>query len=229
MGSGFVSEAPCDVLLFCKSDRGPALFVRARDRKCVPTDVRLSLVPNERYSPCSPGGHEPHMLFESILPPLAPPPGARLFSRIGGGSDDVVESNATLHTDLDLVAIGTHYVAHLKDAGWSLLNEGGDGPQTWSTWSFYDETGQPWNGVSTALRLPDTPHESVGQMEPALRARRLKARTHGGRQCREGAGNVAPPPPRANQQQADRPVCRIARSPRSPSWKDHRRRRASRR
>ena len=159
MGSGFVSEAPPDVLLFCKSDRGPALFVRARDRKDAPTDVRLSLVPNERYSPCSPRDYQARMLFEPILPPLAPPPGARLFPRSEGGSDDDVESNAVLQTDLHLGAVGTHYVAHLKDAGWSLLNEGGAGPQTWSTWSFSDETGQPWSGLFTALRLPDTPQE----------------------------------------------------------------------
>ena len=91
------------------------------------------------------------------MPPLDPPPGVRLFPRSGGGSDDDVESNAILQADLDLAAIGTHYATHLRDAGWSLVDEGGDGPQTWSTWSFSDETGRPWSGVLTALRLSDTP------------------------------------------------------------------------
>jgi hypothetical protein len=66
---------------------------------------------------------------------------------------DAVHSDATLETDLDPAAVGTHYAAQLEEAGWLRLDEGQSGPQAWSNWSFTDEDGQPWEGVFTALRL----------------------------------------------------------------------------
>ena len=169
LGSGFVSSAPPDVLLFCKGERGPALFVRAREQKDAPTDVRLSLITDERRSPCSPKGPEHHGLFESILPALEPPPGTLFLPRSAGGGDDDVESTAILETDLDLADIGAHYVAQLRSAGWTLTGKGQEGPQAWSAWSFSDEENRPWIGLLVALRLPEPPRQHFLQIHARRR------------------------------------------------------------
>ena len=169
MGSGFVSGAPPDVLLFCKGDRGPALFVRAREREGAPTDVRLSLLPDERHSPCSPYRPEYYELFESVLPTLNPPPGALWLPRSAGGSYDEAESTAILETDLDLATIGAHYVARLQDAGWTLTEEGQGGPQAWNAWTFSDEAGDPWIGLFVALELPEPPRQHFLQIHARRR------------------------------------------------------------
>lgn len=169
MGSGFVSEAPPDVLLFCKTDRGPALFVRARERKDAPTDVRLSLLPDERHSPCSPQGPEYYGLEESVLPTLKPPPSAMLLPRSAGGGYYDVESTAVLETDLDLASIGAHYVTRLRNSGWTLTEESQGGPQAWSAWAFSDDAGQRWIGLLVALRLPEPPRQHFLQIHARRR------------------------------------------------------------
>ena len=168
-GSGFVSEAPPDVLLFCKGDRGPAVFVRARDCGDAPTDVRLSLIADERRSPCSPRAPESYEAFDSILPTLDPPPGALLVPRSAGGGYDDAESNAILETDMELAGIGAHYVPQLQNAGWTLTGRGHGGPQAWSAWSFSDEENQPWIGLLVALRLPEPPRQHLLQIHARRR------------------------------------------------------------
>ena len=158
---GFGSRPLGETALFCRTERGPALFVRARDRRNAPTSVRLMLVTGTRHSPCSPRSRGPH--FESVIPDLSPPPGSRVLPQGGGGSDDDAHSTATLETDLDPAAIGAHYDAQLEEAGWNRLDGGSGGPQTWSSWTFTNE-GQRWAVLFLVLRLPETPLQYLLQV-----------------------------------------------------------------
>lgn len=154
-GGGFDFRPVGTTALFCRSARGPALFLSAHERppddRDAPTDVRLRLITSSRHSPCAPDPYEPE--FDRIIPNLAPPPGSYQFPGGGGGGMDAVDTHATLETDLEPAAVGTHYAAQLEEAGWLRLDEGQSGPQAWSVWSFTDDNGQPWEGVFTALRL----------------------------------------------------------------------------
>ena len=120
------------------------------------------IITGARHSPCSPRSREPR--FESVIPELTPPPGSRTLPQGGGGSDDNAHSAATLETDLDPASINAHYTAQLEEAGWNLLDEGGDGPQTWSSWTFRDEEGQRWSGLFLVMRLPETPRQHLLQV-----------------------------------------------------------------
>jgi hypothetical protein len=158
-GGGFDFVPVGTTTLFCRSEQGPALFFSAhegtRNDPETPTDIRLRLITGSRHSPCAPERNEPD--FDRIIPLLTPPSGSYQFPGGGGGGIDSAYSDATLETDLDPAAVGTHYAAQLEEAGWSRLDEGQGGPQAWSIWSFTDEDRQPWEGVFTALRTPQTP------------------------------------------------------------------------
>lgn len=159
---GFGVRPAGEPALFCRSERGPALFLRARDRRDDRTDVRLTLITSTRHSPCSPRAREP--FFEPVIPDLSPPPDSRLFPQGGGDSDDSAHFAATLETTLDLAFINSHYAAQLAEAGWTHLDTGEGGPQTWSSWTFRDEEGQRWCGLLLVIRLPETPHQHLLQL-----------------------------------------------------------------
>ncbi len=163
MGHGGFGVRPAgETALFCLSERGPALFVRALDKHEAKTDVRLMLITGSRHSPCSHRSREPH--FESVIPELSPPRGSRAFPHGGGGSADNAHSAATIETDLDLDSLSAHYATQLEGAGWDLLDEGGGGPQTWSYWIFRDGEGQRWSGLLLVMRLPETPRQHLLQV-----------------------------------------------------------------
>ncbi len=90
-----------------------------------------------------------------ILPPIEPPPGASQTGGGGSASDDRVESNAYLETDLDLTALAAHYTQQLKQAGWELRDEAVSGPLAWSTWTFQDDESEPWRAWFFILKRPD--------------------------------------------------------------------------
>jgi len=70
-------------------------------------------------------------------------------------------SNATLRTDLDPAALGAHYAAQLRDAGWTVRGEGHEGLVAWSAWTFRDGDGEEWCGLLFALRRPEAGGEYV--------------------------------------------------------------------
>jgi len=66
-----------------------------------------------------------------------------------------------VRTDLDPAAIGTHYAAQLRDAGWTAQGEGHAGPVAWSAWTFRDGDGEEWRGLLFALRRPEVDGDYV--------------------------------------------------------------------
>ena len=49
-------------------------------------------------------------------------------------------------------ALVEHYSAQLKEAGWSRVGGGEEGPTAWSGWTFEDEAGEGWVGTFVAMR-----------------------------------------------------------------------------
>jgi len=155
--------------------RRQTLIVSADERGRAPTDVRLRLItsrgPLHRRQ-----RSDPEALF--ILPVLTPPPRARASeegvrtghlappfeARTTGGSygghgweHDGAFSFVALETELDLPAVTAHYTALLEEAGWSRSDEGIDGPQAWTAWTFSDDEQSSWTAAFTALRRPAPP------------------------------------------------------------------------
>lgn len=169
--------------------RRQTLIVSAEERGRTPTDVRLRLITNRgplhRRHP-----NDPEALF--VLPVLTPPPLARASeegvrtghlappfeARTTGGSygghglgHDGAFSFVALETELDLPAVTAHYTALLEEAGWSRSDEGIDGPQAWTAWTFSDDEQSSWAAAFTALRLPASPRRYLLN----LRADRIPA------------------------------------------------------
>ncbi|QIN82675.1 hypothetical protein GBA63_08470 [Rubrobacter tropicus] len=155
--------------------RQQLLIISAEERSNAPTDVRLRLITGRRSSERR-RRNDPEALF--VMPLLTPPPRSRSFDEddqtgllappfdarssggeYGGSSQehDGAYSFTALESDLDLPSLTAHYATQLEDAGWSRSEEGLDGPQAWSTWTFVDGENRPWEGLLTALHLPKTP------------------------------------------------------------------------
>lgn len=150
--------------LFRLGSRGPKLTVLTQDHGDDPTDVRLRLILNHR----DPWLH--HDAAWNAIPTLYYPPGTRDRPEIenigvlwqppdarelgggGGREPDGAHSYVILKTDLDLASLASYYSAQLEAAGWRRVDEGLDGPQAWSAWTFTHE-GAPWSGAFSALRL----------------------------------------------------------------------------
>ena len=146
---------------------GPRLDVTAADQEDAPTDVRLRVVTGRR------GRQRRHDPTWDTIPTLVPPPGARgrrddsdagilhpprgargLPDGSGGRWEpDGAYSHTILQTDLALTTLASHYTTQLEGAGWHLVEQGGSGPQAWSTWRFTDREGRSWEGTFSALRL----------------------------------------------------------------------------
>lgn len=78
---------------------------------------------------------------------------------IGGGrgsrGPNGAHSYVVLQTGVDLASLASHHATQLEEAGWRRADEGLDGPQAWSAWTF-DHQGEPWAGTFSALRLLGT-------------------------------------------------------------------------
>lgn len=136
---------PRQAALFCRSKRGPSLEVSAARAKDESTDVRLHLLTDPQHSPCGQMDHA-RDTFE-LIPMLLPPTGSHQQGGGGGGGSDRVYSSATLESDLDLPTIMAHYVEQLTAADWTTVAQGIDGPMAWSTWTWQDQEGEPWQGL----------------------------------------------------------------------------------
>jgi hypothetical protein len=153
---GFVHADPgMRPLTFCLSERGPALTVSAHRRsESLATEVRLRLDGSRRRdSPCS----EEFDLHEyderSVIPALFPPEGVAQLSGGGGSSSSSEDNQAHLRTGMTPAAIVGHYSAQLREAGWSRVGGGQEGPTAWSGWTFEDEAGEGWVGTFVAMSL----------------------------------------------------------------------------
>ncbi|HEY7350533.1 MAG TPA: hypothetical protein VH599_19650 [Ktedonobacterales bacterium] len=152
--------------LFCKGPHGPALHITAMTEQTGATGVRLDLNLDERESPCGHAArmrrermHRPGM--EQLIPPLAPPAGARQMGGGGGGGSDSWYSSATLEADADLATLAAHYATQLEQGGWTRTDAGQHGPVAWHAWTFQDEDQEPWHGFFFMHQSPGKPHDYV--------------------------------------------------------------------
>jgi hypothetical protein len=164
---GFTNRPPGDPVIYCLSERGPALYVTAHERshaeRDASTDVRLRLLTDRRYSPCGPRRSEPQ--WDSVIPRLVPPPGVRHLGGGGSSGGDSGYSTTVLETEMDLATMNAFYATQLREAGW--IRSGGDhsGPQAWSIWTFTDGVDRPWEGLFAALRFPEMPRRHFLQVQ----------------------------------------------------------------
>ena len=75
----------------------------------------------------------------------------------GGRSGSRVESEVTVHMDMDHADLTAFVTGQLERAGWSGRDAGLDGALAWSTWSFADGTGESYVGTLYVLRCPERP------------------------------------------------------------------------
>lgn len=154
-GGGFVSRPVAETAVFCRGRRGPALLVDAEARDGGGSEVRLSLIPAGRDTPCA---HEEELRGrgpDSVIPVLVAPPGAYEVeggsASFGGGAEN---ATTTLRTDLSPEELAAHYASQLGTAGWTRTGEGSDGPVAWSSWEVADENGEGWKGIFFVARFP---------------------------------------------------------------------------
>lgn len=154
-GRGFVSRPVVETAVFCRGRRGPALLVDAEAGDDGGSEVRLSLIPAGRDTPCAYEEERRDRGPDSVIPALIAPPEAY---EVEGGSASFggsAESATTaLRTDLPPGDLAAHYAAQLTAAGWGRADEGSDGPVAWSSWEVADKDGEAWEGVFVAARFP---------------------------------------------------------------------------
>lgn len=148
-GFSFPSEAAN--LIFCKSQRGPALTVTCNEITGALTEVRLNLQLDARHTPCAMVSMRGGPLMPPI-PNLRTPAGARWRGGgSGGGGSDDWHSTVNLETDLDAAALIAHYNEQLQSVGWNLRDQGRSGSSAWSAWRFSDDQHNLWAGVLIIL------------------------------------------------------------------------------
>ena len=152
---GFLSTGPKpSPLVFCLSERGPALFVSCHLRREVGrTEVRIRLESSRRDSPCSDEYERYDYHERSVILALFAPEGIAQVSGGGGRGSGSEESSASLRTDLPPFALVEHYSTQLLEGGWTQVGRGGEGPTAYSSWTFEDG-GDDWVGMLVALSPP---------------------------------------------------------------------------
>jgi hypothetical protein len=153
-GFAFASESDGRTAQFCRSEQGPTIIVQAIDSTEKPAQVQVTLDVNPEHSPCLPGLRPYMMPIAEVLPRLAPPIGAEVYSGSSGSGSTYVSSEALLISSLDRAGIHNHYIAQLTGLGWVLHDQGLSGPAVWSNWSFETKAGDAWQGQLFVLQRP---------------------------------------------------------------------------
>jgi hypothetical protein len=150
---GFTHGSATQSVTFCRSARGPALFIDAT--AAAVTQVRLTLRVDERRR-CGRSGQSD--LFARI-PPLTPPAGDQQRAMGGSGGDDSVYMTGLLTTDRVMQEIADHYQAQLARAGWVRHAASTTESTTVITYTITDEDGLPWRGSLFLLQRPGSLRE----------------------------------------------------------------------
>ena len=149
--SGFISSVESESVIFCRyEDKGPSIEITAHNLATAAgnvSDVRLHVDTDPRTWRCTKSSFEPYGDDRvEIIPPLESPEGAILGGGSSGGGKGRWQVGADIETELNVSELNTHYQKQLLEADW-VLNDGGDTDTiAWSTWSFTDESGDPWSG-----------------------------------------------------------------------------------
>jgi len=144
---GFVWEG--DKITFCQGVTSPALSIGIYEIEDGPTDVRITVNTDRDTSPCIRDVYDWH----KPLPKLAAPPGARQYGTGGSYMGSSTTESTTLATDLNSTALEAYFADQLKEANWTRIGGGQNGPLAWSTWELTDENGIKWNGRLLTLEI----------------------------------------------------------------------------
>jgi len=146
--TGFSASLQRSQRTFCSTISNQELHISAYELPGRPTDVRLMFRPEAEYSQCN----QPLVQMGTPNPELAPslsgPPGALVTSMRGGGNDWEYSISATvIETVRELTAseILETYNLQLADEGWAYKQSLSEAVYSWSSWSFSDENGNPYD------------------------------------------------------------------------------------
>jgi hypothetical protein len=104
-----------------------------------------------------------------IIPPLKPPPGARVgVSGGGGGSTDVNSRVQLTRTELTPLAIVLHYGDQLRAAGWTGSEPAVSGESAVQFLTARDSSGAAWSGTLSVVRAGTGVSVDIG-MRPSPR------------------------------------------------------------
>ena len=148
--------------VFVRGEQGPTLTVQALALANAPTDVRLDFQTDPQAVPRAPRGSFPMMT--TVLPTIAPPPGAWQWPLGGSTSPTLALSSTAVEADADLAALAAHYRQELERAGWILGSIAQQGAVAWSAWTFRDEQQAAWTGLLYLLQRPDTPRRFLAHL-----------------------------------------------------------------
>jgi len=139
-----------DRITFCRGLLSPSLTVSAYTVREGPTEVRLNVNTDQEKSLCIRDDDD----YRKPLPKLVAPFGVRQYGTSGNYMGTSTIESTTLNTDMNSSALEIYFSDQLKEANWTRLSGGQNGPLAWSTWIFMDEDGLDWSGQLFALEIP---------------------------------------------------------------------------
>ena len=154
--SGFTSPEMGQT--YCHATSGESLWLvaLAMEAENSPTEVQISIRPEQDYSACDPeaygsaGGSGAY----TLIPALRDPNGVRQMSSGSGSSDNEANAYVYLNGDLDLQEAIDHYADQLEKLNWTQTSETATDSLLLTSWTFQNEDGQDWFGILSAYQWP---------------------------------------------------------------------------
>ncbi|MBE2223287.1 MAG: hypothetical protein IAF02_17235 [Anaerolineae bacterium] len=152
--SGFTSSEMGQT--YCHATSKETLWLMAMEAENGPTEVQLSIRPEEPYSACNPDAYSTGSQGAyTMIPALRDPNGVRQTSSGMGGSDNEANAYVYLSGALDLQEAIDHYAAQLENLDWTQTSETKTDSLIVTSWTFQDDNGEDWVGMLSAYQWPE--------------------------------------------------------------------------